>query len=83
MPTGKYELYTKQNVSTATRSGFGIAKGMKRWTIKINESKKSWTTILFPVITEAVIRRCSVKKVLLKILQNSRENTCLKTKKCL
>ena len=26
--------------------------------------------------TEAVARRCSVRKVLLKILQNSQENTC-------
>ena len=26
--------------------------------------------------TEAVTRRCSVKKVLLKILQNRQENTC-------
>ena len=29
---------------------------------------------LFP--TEAVIRRCSVKKVVLEISQNSQENTC-------
>ena len=26
--------------------------------------------------TEAVVRRCSVKKVFLEILQNSQENTC-------
>ena len=26
--------------------------------------------------TEAVVRRCSVKKVFLKIFQNSQENTC-------
>ena len=26
--------------------------------------------------TEAVVRRCSVKKVLLKISQNSQENSC-------
>ena len=26
--------------------------------------------------TEALIHRCSVKKVFLKILQNSQENTC-------
>ena len=27
-------------------------------------------------VTEAVVRRCSVKKVFLKFLQNSQENTC-------
>ena len=27
---------------------------------------------------QAVVRMCSVKKVLLKILQNSQENTCVK-----
>ena len=27
-------------------------------------------------ITEAVVRRCSVKKVLLEMSQNSQENTC-------
>ena len=67
MPTGKYELYAKQNVSRATRSRFGIAKGIKRSAIKINESKNGWTTILFLVITEAVVCRCSVKNVFLKI----------------
>ena len=28
------------------------------------------------VATEAVVRRCSVKKVFLEISQNSQENTC-------
>ena len=28
------------------------------------------------VVTEAVVQRCSVKKVFLKISQNSKENTC-------
>ena len=28
------------------------------------------------MVTEAVARGCSVKKVFLKILQNSQENTC-------
>ena len=28
------------------------------------------------MITEAVVQRCSVKKVFLEILQNSQENTC-------
>ena len=27
-------------------------------------------------ITEAVVRRCSVKKMFLEILQNSQESTC-------
>ena len=30
------------------------------------------------VQVQAVVRMCSVKKVLLKILQNSQENTCVK-----
>ena len=29
-------------------------------------------------LTEAVIQRCSVKKVLLEISQNSQENTCVR-----
>ena len=32
--------------------------------------------ISFFVVTEAVAQTCSVKKVLLEILQNSQENTC-------
>ena len=28
------------------------------------------------LVLEAVVQMCSVKKVLLKILQNSQENTC-------
>ena len=28
------------------------------------------------LLTEAVVRRCSVKKVFLEISQNSQENTC-------
>ena len=35
--------------------------------------KKSSVEILIP---EAVVRRCSVKKVFLEVLQNSLENTC-------
>ena len=31
---------------------------------------------IFPLEIKAVARRCSVKKVFLKILQNSQENTC-------
>ena len=27
-------------------------------------------------LSEAVVQRCSVKKVFLKVLQNSKENTC-------
>ena len=30
----------------------------------------------FVLQSEAVVRRCSVKKVYLEILQNSQENTC-------
>ena len=32
----------------------------------------------FSIITEAVARRCSVKKMFLKISQNSEENTCVR-----
>ena len=36
-------------------------------------------TIGFDIIcTEAVARRCSVKKVFLKVLQNSQKNTCVR-----
>ena len=31
---------------------------------------------LYLIFTEAVVQRCSVKKVFLKISQNSQENTC-------
>ena len=33
---------------------------------------------MFYVSPEAVVRRCSVKEVLLKMLQNSQENTCVR-----
>ena len=36
----------------------------------------SMTNQLFLFHSEAVVRRCSVNKVFLKILQNSQENTC-------
>ena len=36
-------------------------------------------TIFTPVFLEAVVRRCSVKKVFLEISQNSQENTCART----
>ena len=34
------------------------------------------STIRFIELSEAVVRRCSVKKVFLEISQNSQENTC-------
>ena len=33
---------------------------------------------IYVVCAEAVVQRCSVKKVLLEILQNSQENTCVR-----
>ena len=33
------------------------------------------STVMFPGCSEAVVRRCSVEKVFLKISQNSQENT--------
>ena len=36
--------------------------------------RKKW--ILFSPVPEAVVQRCSVKKVFLKISPNSQENTC-------
>ena len=41
-------------------------------------SKQTQSLIIFCVLQqlEAVVQRCSVKKVFLKISQNSQENTC-------
>ena len=41
------------------------------------EMKKGWVRIIFFFYrSEAVVQRCSVKKMFLKISQNSQENTC-------
>ena len=37
---------------------------------------KDHEVIIGSIKTEAVVQRCSVKKVFLKISQNSQENTC-------
>ena len=37
---------------------------------------KSNCTLLSPYASEAVVRRCSVKKAFLEISQNSQKNTC-------
>ena len=42
-----------------------------------NVTYKIWTKYFFVIWAEAVARRFSVKKVLLKISQNSHENTCV------
>ena len=47
-----------------------------RFSKAISEYKFHATAILFTKNTEAVTRRCSAKKVLLKISENSREITC-------
>ena len=44
---------------------------MHRWILEITETQKQPSRK-----TEAVIWRCSAKKVFQKISQNSRENTC-------
>ena len=41
--------------------------------IILDKKKSNLTNIL---LTEAVVRRCSVKKVFLEMSQNSQENTC-------
>ena len=38
--------------------------------------EKDHEVIIGSIKTEAVVQRCSVKKVFLKISQNSQENTC-------
>ena len=40
------------------------------------EGVRSLSPEISDSLTEAVVRRCSLKKVLLKILKNSQENTC-------
>ena len=36
------------------------------------------TLIIITINTEAVVQRCSVKKVFLELTQNSQENTCVR-----
>ena len=43
---------------------------------KLFENKLALNDSIMIIVTEAVVRRCSVKKVLLEISQNSQENTC-------
>ena len=35
-----------------------------------------WSNVINLVATEAIAQRCSIKKMLLEISQNSQENTC-------
>ena len=45
----------------------------------LDDALISILTIGFDIIcTEAVAQRCSVKKVFLKVLQNSQKNTCVR-----
>ena len=46
--------------------------------LKLDKEKMNFKWVTKFVFAEAVVPRCSVKKVVLKILQNSQENTCAK-----
>ena len=43
-----------------------------------NNLKAKWKLILIPSDLEAVVRRCSVKNVFLKVSQKSQENNCVR-----
>ena len=53
-----------------------IIKHMPQLVYILTFKKKTLVLDLHMFPTEAVTRRCSVKKVFLEILQNSHENTC-------
>ena len=51
---------------------------------RVSKIKKTHTTGTYQIaflqrFTEAVVQRCSVKNVLLKIPQNSQESTCVQS----
>ena len=57
---------------------FSLYTWHKKWNCKLFGNVKfpcSWNSLKS---AEAVVRRCSVKKVLLEISQNSKENTCVR-----
>ena len=72
--------HSKQWVSQRTLDNFVDIYYCKYTRIQetFNAILCNWKKILFifQITTEAVVRRCSVKKVFLKISQNSQENTC-------
>ena len=72
--------HSKQWVSQRTLDNFVDIYYCKYTRIQetFNAILCNWKKILFifQITTEVVVRRCSVKKVFLKILQNSQEKTC-------
>ena len=46
--------------------------------VRVHDSKSNGRCIFFMNSTEEVAKRCSVKKVVLEISQNSQENTCVR-----
>ena len=46
------------------------------WQLKMGYVSYYKNTLFYVEITEAVVRRCSLKKVFLEISQNSQESTC-------
>ena len=56
-----------QNLTSIKKAGVSIC---------IHSLTFRFSDLLRPRNTEAVAQKCSVKKVFLKILQNSQENTC-------
>ena len=71
------EKYPSENCPSGTcTSGQCLRRTVRR-------GNDRWGTVLEPaslmtiiLISEAVVQRCSVKTVFLKILENSKENTC-------
>ena len=49
---------------------------LKELIFKQNLVMIHWLSIIYNSNSEAVVRRCSVKEVFLKISQNSQKNTC-------
>ena len=83
----KYQGYTAFTVSELLRENQQGGGNFTQIRVKWKKTIKNFLLLLFtPLICicpfleefpqEAVVRRCSVKSVFLKILQNSHENTC-------
>ena len=68
--------YCLPNNSTPCYACHDKSNLVKALVSKINKLTLEKKQLKYRSITEAVVQRCSVKKVFLKILQNSKENTC-------
>ena len=63
-------------VSFNKKTLFGLILRTFRWLDRYSSEFNPIIQKIWLKYTEAVTQRCSVKKLLLEILQNSRENTC-------